>query len=277
MSVRRHLPGVSRRGSTLLSVVLAALLTLAAYTDPLLVGAAVVVVQVLIALAPHAVDGRGRSVRSSHLVTVLAAGAVATCVALAPALLDGANGRSRDLVGASDSGLLAGIMPAVVVAVFFALGTQLLRRDGRPEVVASTAYAVTLGALAALTSGWIGAARSLGGAEVVAVGAAGLVTGLLVWAVPLDRWLCACAAIVAGGGAGAAVAANVDSAMTWVFGVAVGSGVSLFAVLGQVLGRAWSRGRAHASAEWGFPGALPIALAAPLVYIGGQLIGAPGL
>jgi hypothetical protein len=71
---------------------------------------------------------------------------------------------------------------------------------------------------------------------------------------------------------------GIDSTtLTWVFGVAIGSAAALFGVLGQVLGRAWSQGRTHAAAGWGFPGAMSLALAAPLVYVGGQLVGAPGL
>ena len=266
-----------RLGSTLLSLALAGAITLAAYTDPLLVGAAVALVQVLIALAPSAVDPSGHSIRSPHFVAALSGGLVATTITLAPDLLNGADGTSPDVVGATDSGMLAGILPAIAVSVFVALIAQMLRKDGRPDLVPSTAYAVTLGAFAALSAGWIGAAQSLGDAEAVAVGAAGLAAGLLVWLVPLDRFVCASFAVVAGAAGGAAVALLADSTLTWVFGVTIGSATALFAVLGQVLGRAWSRGRTHASAGWGFPGAMSIALAAPLVYVGGQLVGAPGL
>jgi hypothetical protein len=268
---------VSRLGSTLLSLALAGVITLAAYTGPVFVGAVVVLVQVLIALAPSAVDASGHSIRSPHFVAVLSGGLVATILTLAPDLLEGAEGTSADVVGTTDNGMLSGIMPAIAVSLFVALIAQMLRKDGRPQLVPSTAYAVALGVFAALATGWIGAAQSLGEAEAVAVGAAGLAGGLLVWLIPIDRWICASIAVVAGAGAGAAVAVNVDASLTWVFGVAVGSATALFGMLGQVLGRAWARGHTHASAGWGFPGALPIALAAPLVYVGGQLVGAPGL
>jgi hypothetical protein len=273
----RHHLGVPRLGSTLLSLALAGVITLAAYTDPVFVGAAVVLVQVLISLAPSAVDPSGHSIRSPHFVAALAGGLVATAVTLAPDLLNGADGTSADAVGATDNGMLAGILPAIAVAVFVALVAQMLRTDGRRNLVPSTAYAVTLGVFAALSSGWIGTAQSLGDAEAVAVGAGGLAAGLIVWLIPIDRWMCAALVVLAGAGAGAAVALGVDSTLTWVFGVAVGSAAALFAVLGQVLGRAWSRGRTHAAGGWGFPGAMSIALAAPLVYVGGQLVGAPGL
>ena len=268
---------MSRLGSTLLSLALAGAITLAAYTDPVFVGAAVLLVQVLIALAPSAVDPAGHSIRSPHFAAALSGGLVATAITLAPDLLNGADGTSADVVGATDSGMMAGVLPAIAVSVFVALIAQMLRSDGRPDLVPSTAYAVTLGAFAALSAGWIGAAQSLGDAEAVAVGAGGLAAGLLVWLVPIDRWICASLAVLAGAGGGAAVAIGVDSTLTWVFGVAVGSAAALFGVLGQVLGRAWARGRTHAAAGWGFPGAMSIALAAPLVYVGGQLVGAPGL
>ncbi|AXT86074.1 hypothetical protein C6I20_13350 [Aeromicrobium sp. A1-2] len=256
---------------------LVGMITLTAYTGPVFVAASVVLVQVLIALAPSAVDPSGRSIRSPHFIAALSAGSVATAIALFPGLLDGAAGSSPDVVGATDTGMLAGIMPAIAVGVFVSLVAQMLRTDGRADLVPSTAYAVTLGVFAALTTGWIGATQSLGGPEVVAVGGAGVAAGLVVWLIPMDRYVAASAAIVAGAAGGATVASTVDSPMTWVFGIAVGSAAALFAVLGQVLGRAWSRGRTHAAAGWGFPGAMSIALAAPLVYVGGQLIGAPGL
>lgn len=269
-----HHAEVSRIGSTLLSVALAGVITLAAYTDPLFVAAAVLLTQVLIALAPSAVDVSGRSIHSPHFIAALSGGVVATTVTLAPDLLTGAEGASAEVVGVTDFGTLAGILPAITVSLFVALIAQMLRSDGRSDLVPSTAYAVTLGVFAALTAGWIGAVQSFGDAEVVAVGAASLATGLLVWLIPIDRWVCASLSVIAGAGAGAVVAHQVDSPMTWLFGVTIGSATALFAVLGQVLGRAWARGHMHPSASWGFPGALSIALAAPLLFVGGQLINA---
>jgi hypothetical protein len=268
---------VSRLRSTLLSLALAGVITLAAYTGTMLVAAAVLVVQVLVASAPSPADARGRAIRAPRFAAALAGGVVATGLTVAPDVLVGAEGSSSDAFGPVDSGMLAALMPAVVVAVFVALVSQMLRKDGRVELVASTGYAVSLGVFAALAIGWIGAAQSLGDGDVVAIGAAGLAAGLLVWLLPVNRWTCGSLAVLAGAAAGAGVALYVDSVMTWVFGVAVGSGTALFAVLGQVLGRAWAGGRSHADSGWGLPGAMSLALAAPIVYVGGQLIGAPGL
>lgn len=264
---------MSRLRSTLLSAVLAGVLVLAAYADVYLVAAVVVVVQVLIASAPSLADARGRSVPTPRFAPALLGGLVATTLALFPRSIPGAAG-TRDVLGVADSGLLAGIIPAVAVTLFVALITQMLRSDGRRELTTSTSYAVSLGVAAAIASGWIGAAKSFGGAPVVGIAAAGVVAGLLVWLMPYDRVLMASAAVVAGAAAGAGVAFFVDSFVTVLFGVAVGSAVALFAVLGQVFGRAWVSGRSHASVGWGFPGAMSIALAAPIVYVGGQLVAA---
>ncbi|MBC7633549.1 hypothetical protein [Aeromicrobium sp.] len=266
-----------RLESTLLSLALAGVITLAAYTDPVLVAAGVLIAQAQIASAPRPADPQGRSISAPRFAAAASAGVVATALTLAPHLLDGAGSSSLNIVGSVDTGMLGGIIPAIAVGLFVALVSQMLRTDGRPHLVSSTGYAVALGVFAALCVGWIGAAQSIGGAASVAVGAAGLAGGLLVWLLPIDRFVCGSLAIVAGGAAGAAVALSVDSVLTGVFGVAIGSGTALFAVLGQILGGAWSQGRTHAAAGWGFPGAMSIALAAPIVFVGGQLVGAPGL
>lgn len=265
------IPSMSRLGSSALTVVLAGVLVLAAYADVLLVAAVVIVVQVLIASAPSLADSRGRSVPTPRFAAALAGGLVASGLALRPQALRGADG-AGDVLGVTDTGVLAGIVPAVAVTVFVALITQMMRKDGRRELTASTAYAVSLGVAAAVTSGWIGASQSLGAPQTVAIGAAGVAAGVLVWVVPGDRVLLGSASVLAGAAAGAVVAATVDTVVTVLFGVAIGAAAALLAVLGQVLGRAWVSARTHASVGWGFPGAMSIALAAPVLYVGGQLV-----
>ena len=254
---------------------LAGLLTLAAYTDTWLVAAVVVVVQLLIALAPIPIGDD--QVNAPRFATVAGAGLVATALSMWPGALEGADGTSEKVFGHADNGMLAAMMPAIVVGVFLALATQMLRTDGRAHLVPTTAYAVALSVFAALAIGWIGAVKSFGDAEVVAVGAAGAAAGVLAWLLPIDRWVCGSVAMVAGAAAGVAVVLNVDTVMTSVLGIALGATAALFAVLGQLLGRSWAEGHKHPAASWGLPGALSVALAAPIVYIAGQLIGAPGL
>jgi len=262
---------VSRVRSSLLSAVLVGVIALAAHVDVWLVAAVVVVVQVLVAAAPSLADARGRSVPTPRLVPTLAAGAVATALAMFPHAIQGAKGTS-DAFDAVDTGSLAGIVPAIAVAVFVTGVTQMMRTDGRRELTTATAYAVSLATGAALVTGWIGAAQSLANPAVVVAGAAGTAAGLLVWAIPGDRYLMGALAVVAGAAAGGAVPVVADSVFFSVaFGVAVGSGTAVFGVLGQVLGRALISGRRHASTGWGFPAAMSVALAAPVVFVGGQI------
>ena len=158
--------------STLLSLALAGLLTLAAYTDPLFVAAVVVVVQLLIAQAPSPSDAGGHAIDGPRFAAVLASGAVATLLTVAPQLLRGAEGSSAKAFGDTDNGMLSAIMPAIAVGLFVALASQMARKQGRSNLVSTTSYAAALAVFATLTVGWIGAAQSLGDADVVAVGGA---------------------------------------------------------------------------------------------------------
>jgi hypothetical protein len=258
-----------------LALALAGVVTLAAHADQLLVAAVVVLVQLLVAASPPLLTSTGEVVGSPRFAPAAVAGVVATVLTLEPDLLDGAAGTSADVVGVTDTGMFAGVVPAVMAAVFVALVGQMLRKDGRGHLVSSVGYAVTLSVVAALAAGWLGAAQSLGDAEVVAVGAAGLGAGLLAWTLPVDRWICLSLATLAGAAGGAAVAATVDSSMTVFFGVVVGAGAAVLAVLGQAVGRILVGATAHPAVRWGFPGAMSMAFAAPVVYLGGQLITVP--
>lgn len=269
--------GVPRLGPTLLSLALAGVITLAAYADPVLLAAAVVLVQVLVAAGPPLLTSAGAVITSPRFAPAVVAGVVATVLTLEPELLDGAEGTSFDVIGPTDTGTLAGVLPAIVAGLFVALAGQMLRKDGRPQLVQSLAYAVTLAVLAAFAAGWIGTLRSLGDADAVAVAAAGLGAGLLAWAVPIDRWVCLGLSTLAGAAGGAAVAATVDASMTVYFGVVVGAAAALFAVLGQVAARAMAGGSLQPAARWGFPGAVAVAFVAPVAYLGGQLITVPAL
>ena len=264
---------MSRIGASALSIVIAVVLTLAVQTGVLiLVAAVIVVVQGLLASAPSPADARGRSIPTPRSAATMSAGIVSCIVALEPGLLLGAAGSSVGQDGLISTGVVAGILPGVAVGVFVALAAQMRRRDDRRELVLSTSAAVSLALFASLASTWIGAARAASGSDVVTIAAAGLAASLLVWMIPIDRYVCASAAIAVGAGASAWAAIVIGGVPTWIFGLALGSGTALFAIVGQVLARAWSRGRVHASAGWGFPGAMAIAMAGPIVYLGGQLL-----
>lgn len=270
-----HHSEVSRVESTLLSVALAGIVTLAAYTGVFLVAAVVLVIQFMIASAPAPADSTGRSVHGPRFGAAAVCGLIATILTFHPQIWHGAAGTTAGSIGDIQSGIYAGMVPAVAAGVTIALLSQMLRKHGRASLVLTTGYAVTLCAFSALSIGWIGAAQSQGGAPTVAVGAAGLAASLLVWLLPLDRWVAAGAAVVAGAIAGGVLAPllNDNNTMTWVFGAIAGLGVAMFAILGQVLGRAWCEGRRHASSGWGFPGAMSLALAAPVIFIASQLVG----
>ena len=264
---------MSRIGASALSVVLAAILTLTVQTGVLiLVAAVIVVVQGLLASAPAPADARGRSIPTPRSAATMSAGLVSCVIAMDPTLLLGADGSSVGQDGLVSTGVMAGILPGVAVGVFVALVAQMLRRDDRRELVLSTSSAISLALFASLASAWIGAARASSGPDVVTIAAVGLAASLLVWMIPIDRFVCGAIAVTVGAAASAVAALMVGGLPTWVFGVAVGSGTALFAILGQVLARAWSQGRVHASAGWGFPGAMAIAMAGPVVYLGGQLV-----
>lgn len=265
---------VTRFEATVLSLALGGVLALTAHAHVLLVAATVVVVQLLVATAPAPADARGRTVSAPRFWAAALAGLVATVLTVRPSLVVGAEGTTAGRVGHIESGTLAAVLPAVAVGVVAALVSQMFRRDGRRDLVSSTGYAVALAMFAALSVGWISTAQGVGGDDAVTIAVVAIGAGLLVWTIPLDRWVCGGAAILAGGAAGAGAALLIDTYLTWFFGVVVGTGVALFAVLGQVLGRAWTQGRRHATASsWGFPAALSLALAAPVVHVGGQIAG----
>lgn len=267
--------GVSRLGSTLLSLALAGVITLAAHADLLVVAAAVLLVQVLVAASPPLTTSSGEVISVPRFAPAVVAGVVATALTYEPGLLEGARGTSEDVVGTTDTGMLSGVLPAVVAALFVALAAQMLRKDGRTHLVRSLGYAVLVSVAAAFTAGWLGTAQSLGDAAAVSVGAAGLGAGLVVWLLPIPRWICLGLAMIAGAGGGAAVAASVDSPMTVYFGVLVGAGTAVLAILGQVVARTIAGDSRQPAARWGFPGAMAVAFAAPVVYLGGQLITVP--
>ncbi len=245
----------------------------AVQADPVLVAATVLLVQAQIAVGPHPADARGRTVRAPKVAAIMTASLVATVLTLWPRSLVGADGTTAGDIAEVVPGSLVAIVPATAAGLVVALLSQMFRRDGRRELVVTAAHAATASLLAALTVGWITAARNPLGEESVVLGAVGVAVGVLLWSLPGDRYLVASIAM-----AGSAVACALVAQLwggfftfTWVFGLLMGAQVSIGAVLGQVVGRAWGEGRRHASSGWGFPGAMSVALAAPLVHLIGQL------
>jgi hypothetical protein len=267
----------ARFGSLLFVVALAGVVTLAAFVDPVMIAAVVVLVQALVSLAPTLVAADGRVINSPRVVAGLAAGLVATVIVLAPHVIAGADGTSAAVIGASDSGALAGLVLGVAAGIFVAVGAQMVRRDGRADLVQSVSYAVMIATISTFAAGWVGAGQSLGEADVVAVSAAGAAAGVLAWSLPIAARLRAGLVLLAGAGAGAVLATLADSAMTGFFGVVAGGLCAVFAVVGLESGRTLIKGAAHPAVTGGFPGASAIAFAGPMAYIAGQLITVPTL
>lgn len=259
-----------RSVSSLLSVALSGLLALAAATGELwLVVAGVVLVQLLVAAAPAAV-GLG-TVRPTVFAPVVAGSVMATALAFDPGLLAGTSGTRAGRDALLSSGVLTGVLAGSAVVVAMAWFVQMLRRDGREHLVRSVAATVCLGVLATLASGWVAAARASQSTDVVLMAAVGLSVAVLVWAAPGDRVVLASVAVVAGAAAGAVVPLVAGGAGTWVLGVAVGAGAGLCALLGQVMGRAWSGPATPGPEAWAFPAALSVALVGPVAHLGAQL------
>jgi len=259
----------------MLTMALAFVVSLAALTRMLLpVVATIVVVQALIATAPSPADSRGRAIPTPQLLATLIGGLISAAIAYRPDVLIGAPGTRAGIDGLATTGVLAGLMLGVGVGVWVAIVAQVARKDGRRDLVASLGIVVSLVLFASTASAWIGAARSPSGREIVALAGVAVVAAFAVWIVSGFRPIGGVIAVLVGGAAGAGMALKLDGAATWVFGAVAGVGVAGFAVVGLLVGLAWTEGRHHLSAGWGFPGALAFALTGPLVYVGSQMVSA---
>jgi hypothetical protein len=271
------------RVAAALTVSLVAVVALAVQTGFLaLVVATIVVAQGLIAGAPAPADARGRAIATPQVVPTMVAGLVSAMFAYEPWLLLGARGTRAGADGAVSTGVFAGVLVGLAAGVIAAILAQILRKDGRPNLVLSVATVTSLALFAATSSAWIGAARASGsttsgmstGSEVVTLSCAAVAAGVLAWVLPWHRGVAGASALLVGGGAAAGTAWLLGSPLHLMYAATVGVGAAGFAVMGLAVGAAWTRGRGHVSAGWGFPGALAFVLTAPVVYIGAQLASA---
>lgn len=259
---------------------LAAVVALAVQTRFLfLVVATIVLTQCLIASAPAPADRRGRAIASPQVAATLVAGVVAAAFAYHPLFLLGAAGTQAASDGAVATGVFAGVLPGVAAGVIVAIIGQALRRDGRPNLVRSLAAVTSLALFAAIAAAWISAARASAigstrvpiGSEVVTLACAAIAGGLLMWVLPFSRMVAGLLTLALGAASAAGTAVLLDSAVHTLYAAVVGAGAAGFAAMGLLVGQAWTQGRGHASAGWGFPGALAFAMTGPLVYIGAQV------
>lgn len=160
-------------------------------------------------------------------------------------------------------------LPAVLaVAMVGALGGQLVRRAGRPRLVASLTATVCLLVVAVLPAAQVAALSSRGGAPLVAAAVvpAGLVAAVdaLGRAGTGPRWARPVVATLASVGAGAVLAAVTDLSLPAAVGTAAASGAVAWA--GAVLADRAPRPDALLATT------VPQALAAPVGYVLGRLL-----
>lgn len=164
---------------------------------------------------------------------------------------------------------LRGLPEVVAVAVLLAFVAELVRTDGRRQLVESVAGSVTGVLVASAAAGWVGALRTPGGAGLVVTGALALVFGAFVSAVPFGGWTSAALTVfasVAGGVGAGVVMPRVEPAAGAVLGLAVGL---LVAVLHALFERvpALSRRLAGVAALL-----LPVTVSGIVVYVVGRVL-----
>jgi hypothetical protein len=163
---------------------------------------------------------------------------------------------------------LARVPAVLALAVLGAVGAQLVRRDGRPRLVASLTATVCLAAFAALPAAQLAALGSEGGVPLVAatIVPAGLVAAAdaVSRAGSGPRWLRPLLALVAALATGAVVGGLTRLAMDAAIATAAASGAVGWA--GAVLADRAARPDPLLAA------ALPVALAAPVGYVLGRLL-----
>ena len=237
----------------LLAAVLAGLLALAAQTGPGAVTAVTVGAQLLLATGIASV---GRPERSGVATWLVVAGAGAAAAAVI---------ETADVV---DLGSLAPVATGGVLSCFV---LELVRRDGRTGLVDSLSASVTGVVLAVLTASWPVTALLRNGDTLVTVGAVGIGVCALAWAVPGPRGVLAPVGVVVAAAAGWVVLPMLSDSYDPVAGAALAGAGAAVAAVALAAATWWAEGaREHLA----LVATLPLALAAPVVHLVGQLAGA---
>lgn len=254
--------GLTAVAPGVVTAALVALLAIASQREVVVMAAAVLLVQMLLALSPSMPGIQRAPVRAPKLVPIAAAGLVAAVVTVWPSTTTGAPGTSV-LDGATvASGSLAGIGLALPVLVLAALVGQVRRPAPRTDIVTALGDVVSTGFVALLATGWIAAAASPSGRLAVVVAAL-----VIVIAVVADRARRARAVVQVWAFAACAVIGIVLAAWEGV-SVVVG-GVAAVAIAGSAIaglrvGQWW---RPLPPARWPMEVVAPIALAGPVVFV----------
>lgn len=270
--------------SALLSTAIGGLIVFASYGDPVLVAAAVLFIQYLLASGPGATDERGRRIPTPRFTPVIAGSIAAVAVSARPDSLSGSTGAGEGVVVMVDTGVLTGVPVGLAVGFFVAIVAQMFRRDGRRDLVRSLGHVVLILVVAVLAIGWIGAARTTPVAGVNAVVAGSMAIALVTAQIPRPREDSGTAGQILAGAlallpllfaAGVAVAVGqyYEVPLSVPVAAMVGALVAVFSIVGRDVAAALSAPLRHAGPRWGFTGAFPVALVGPLAFIAGQLHG----
>lgn len=238
--------------ASLLAAAVAALLALAARTDPLVLALVVVGVQVLLATG---IASTGLASPRGTWLVVVGSGLTASVLVAADE-------------APTDLGALA---PAAAVAVVAALLRELLRRDGRRRVTQSVALTTSGALLAVLVAAWPVTERLTDGTDAVVLGSGGIAVACLAWVLPGPRALLGPVA-VALAAAGGSVGAGVIGYEPGPAGAAAVAGAGGLVAMLSLLATDWwtPRSREHVA----LVATLPLALAAPLVHVVGRFAAA---
>ncbi|WP_370617599.1 hypothetical protein [Mumia sp. Pv 4-285] len=258
--------GLTSIAPSVATCLITVVLVLAVLAGPVVVAAAVLVVQLMLAAVPSPAGVSRTPVRAPKAVPIAAAGIVASLVTLAPGVVDGAAGTRATASADVAGGSLVGIGLALPVLVLAALLGQLRRPAPRPDVVPALGEVVAIGVIALLATGWVAAAISPVGRPAVIVAA--VVTAVVVVADHAQRirpvalvWALALGALIG------IVLAALEGANTVVGGVAAVA-IGCAAALGGAVGRRW---RPLPPNRWAVEVVAPIALAGPVVFVASLL------
>jgi hypothetical protein len=184
------------------------------------------------------------------------------------AVIGAAAAIGADLVVAlrDDRRPLAPVSAVLGLAMLAALVQQLSRRDGRDRLTASLSTTVSLAAVAALGSCYLGAQSSRDGSAFVVAAVAGAAAAVLAAALPGPEIVGAGAGLVAGVGAGAVVGLLSDLGPRT--GALVGLGCVVAAAVTAAVARRAVRPDPLVTAG------LPLLLAAPVAFVLARLLAA---
>lgn len=215
---------------------------------------------------------------------VLLAALTALAVSVYPEFLSGAAGLESGRFALVSSGVVTGVELGLVVAFFAGFVAQMLRKDGRDNLVRSFSHTIMVALFAVLGVGWIGASHAYPSVGIVAMAATGMAVGVLLWQIPrFETRNTALSALIAA--AGLLVPVIVGAIGAWFVGQQVGASAGLWVslilggmaalvgIMGHDIGEALSESVRHGGPKWGFVGAMPFVFVAPLAYLASQVPG----